>query len=275
MNRSDWTILRSLDSADPRLDAGQRQRAADLLETIVATPAGAQAAPRVPARLLRRRTVLASLSASALIAATAAITQMGTTGIAYASWTATPTTVSARSLAAVALACRQNLASYPRSVGGLDFHTWQGIPLTLAERRGSYVLVQLSNRDQSISATCLAVNTPGTGTVTNVQTVFGGGGPAPTPPPGRIFETQVSQLGTPPFSLVDGTVGAGVTGVIIHAGGLTVTATVSHGQYVAWWPGRAFSAGPLPPSGRGGPSEIITYDIRLTNGQTLHHVNPH
>jgi hypothetical protein len=73
---------------------------------------------------------------------------------------------------------------------------------------------------------------------------------------------------------VHGQVVAAVTGVTIHAGTLTVNASVQNGRYAAWWLGPAFQSGPLEPSGEGGPKPILTYDLTLTDGTVIHNAQP-
>jgi len=119
----------------------------------------------------------------------------------------------------------------------------------------------------------VALNPPGTTKVSDVESGVGGSdGPASAPNVrARAFwPGSIAQFGEPqPASVTDGTAGSEVTGVTIHAGSLTVTATVKDGRYAAWWPGAAFEKGPLPPSGQGGPLDILTYDLAFTDGTTL------
>ena len=68
--------------------------------------------------------------------------------------------------------------------------------------------------------------------------------------------------------------GGEVTGVTIHAGALTVKASVQNGRYAAWWPGPAFEGGPPEPSGKGGPEPILTYDLTLTDGTVIRDTQP-
>ena len=123
---------------------------------------------------------------------------------------------------------------------------------------------------------CVATNRPGSSDVDDLHATAGGGdGPAPIPPAGRITQGGVSQMGDqPPASFTNGSAGAGVVGVTIHAGPQVITATVKNGRYVAWWPGKAFADGPRQPSGKGGPAVILTYDVTLTDGTTKTNVSP-
>ena len=133
-----------------------------------------------------------------------------------------------------------------------------------------------SQHNPYISLTCIAANKPGSPDVDEVNASVGGGnGPAWTPPPGQIRPVTVSQFGGPTAaSFTDGTVGDDVVAVTIHAGPETVTATVQNGRYAAWWPGKAFVDGPLPPDGQGGPQEMLTYDVTLTNGTVKTNITP-
>jgi hypothetical protein len=90
----------------------------------------------------------------------------------------------------------------------------------------------------------------------------------------RRSSGQVEGVSSNKASITDGAVGEGVTGVTIHAGTFTVSASVQNGRYVAWWPGPAFRDGPVEPSGKGGPELMLTYDLALTDGTVLRNVQP-
>jgi hypothetical protein len=136
------------------------------------------------------------------------------------------------------------------------------------------VLFHTNNPD--LSASCVAWNRPGSSRVDHVETGVGGSsGPAWTPAAGRITQGMIAQYsGDSPASFTDGAVGRGVTGVTIHAGTQTITATVKNGRYAAWWPGSAFPEGPTQPSGKGGPEPLLTYDVHLADGTVKKDVPP-
>lgn len=82
--------------------------------------------------------------------------------------------------------------------------------------------------------------------------VGGSSGPALKAPATGFTQGAISEFHG--ASITDGAVGTAVTGVTIHAGTLTVNASVQNGRYAAWWPGPAFQSGPVEPSGEGDPS---------------------
>ncbi|MDP9397777.1 MAG: hypothetical protein M3P96_08120 [Actinomycetota bacterium] len=184
---------------------------------------------------------------------------------AYASWTATPTVVSAHDLDAVVSACKDQVESYFADPGQAR--------LVLAERRGDHVAVLYRTEDPDISASCLARNPPGSREVDDVDSGAGGSsGPALAAPP-RGF-TQGALSSSDEASITDGAVGAEVVGVSIHAGTRTVAASVQNGRYAAWWPGPAFRSGPPGPRGKGRRELILTYDLTLADGTVIRDAQP-
>jgi hypothetical protein len=146
----------------------------------------------------------------------------------------------------------------------------------LAERRGDYVALLYRTDNPDISGACLVRNPKGSTDVDNVQTGVGGSsGPALKAPARGYTQGAISQFGgTQGASITNGAVGDEVTGVTIHAGTFTVTASVQNGRYAAWWPGPAFESGPPKPSGEGGPEPILTYDLTLADGTVTHNAQP-
>lgn len=269
MNTSHDSALRCLDAASGALDEGHRQRAEALLNRIVETPT--DAAPGSTRGGMRGRLVWIPAIAAAIAIGFVALQDTGESGAAYASWTATPSAVGQHDLDAVVRACRDQLHHYADA--GLDPNT---IPVALAERRGDFVTVLFHQDSPDLSVSCLARNHAGSTQVDDVQTGLGGSdGPAWTPPAGRITQGAISEYGgKQPAAITDGAVGPGVVGVTIHAGTQTVTASIDNGRYAAWWPGKAFSDGPLRPNGEGGPEPLLTYDVRLADGSVKTNVSP-
>ena len=264
--------LRSLDAAGT-LTAEQQQRAAATLERIVATAPAASSTHRgatAPARRSRRRLLLIPVAAAALTAAVIVFPGEGG-GRAYASWTPVPAALTAAEIDIVAPACRERLDSLRRgSPAPLDM---QRARLVLAERRGEFVALLYRTDDPDMSGSCLAHNRQDTDDVDDVVVgIAGGSGPA-RPAPARGF-TQGAISDFRDASITDGAAGAGVAGVTIHAGGLTVQASVSNGRYVAWWPGPAFERNGDQPSGEGGPPLTVTYDLTLADGTVVHDAQP-
>ncbi len=276
MNVHNDPALRSLDAAAASLTAEEQERAKATLERIVATaPTTGALQPTAPAparrafrRLWRRLGLFpaaASAAALALIVGSVVVQGIGDDSAAYASWSATPTSVTGDELDAVASVCQDQVDSY--------FVDPNKAKLVLAERRGEHVALLYRTEDPDISASCLARNPHGSTHVEDVKTGAGGSsGPALKAPPRGFTQGAISEYHG--FSITDGAVGEEVTGVTIHAGALTVKASVQNGRYAAWWPGPAFESGPLPPSGEGGPEPILTYDLTLADGAVIHDAQP-
>jgi hypothetical protein len=148
--------------------------------------------------------------------------------------------------------------------------------LVLAERRGEYVALLYRTEDPDVSGACLVRNPKGSTDVHDVEAGVGGSsGPALKAPARGYTQGAISQFGgTQKASITDGAVGDAVTGLTIHAGAFTVTASVQNGRYVAWWPGPAFESGPRKPSGKGGPGLILTYELSLADGTVIHNAQP-
>jgi hypothetical protein len=271
MNVRTHTALRSLDAADAHLTALEQERAEEALERILATaPSFEAVASPAPAsaRRSRRRLALVPAAAIALIVGWVVAQGGGGGSAAYASWSATPSTVASDELHAAASACLDKLRG-----SHLDADRAK---LVLAERRGDHIALLYRTENPDISGACLVHNPKGSTDVDHVETGVGGSsGPALKARARGYTQGAISQFaGTPPASITDGAVGDAVTGVTIHAGRLTVNASVRNGRYTAWWPGTAFQGGPPPPSGEGGPELILTYDLTLEDGTVIHNARP-
>jgi len=277
MNARTDAALRSLDAASPTLTSAELERASAALDRIVATSPGPEhrAAPTPPRRPSRRR-VLIPAAAATVALGWLLVPGMGGGGTAYASWSATPAAVSTRDLEAVKEACQDRLRSYVDDDSSPVHLDAGGATLALAERRGDYValLYRWDNPDMSIP--CLARNSVGSTDVDDIGMAAGGSsGPALKAPAMGYTQGAIAQFaGSQTASVTDGAVGDGVVGVTIHAGSLTVEATVHNGRYAAWWPGPAFVKGPAQPSGEGGPQPILTYDLTLDDGTTIPNAQP-
>jgi hypothetical protein len=268
MNVHTDSALRSLDAAVGTLTAGDQERARATLERIVATApstGAAQPAAPTPARRSWRRLVLLSMAALTLAVASMLIPGLRGDDPTYASWTATPASVTSHDLDAVVSACQDQVNTYFVDPGRAK--------LVLAERRGDHVALLYRTEDPDISASCLARNPQGSTDVSDVESGAGGsGGPALKAPPRGFTQGAIGHYDG--ASITDGAAGDAVTGVTIHAGTLTVNASVQNGRYAAWWPGPAFQSGPLEPGGDGGPELILTYDLTLTDGTVIHNAQP-
>jgi len=262
------TTLRALDAADGIRHDEDRAHAAALLERVITTtPQSAHRKRRLPGRKLALVPVGA---AAAAVAALLAFNGPSGPTAAYASWTPSPTAVAGDDLPAIVDACREQ---FGHGGGPIDFGQ---IPMVLAERRGEYVAVLFARDNPQSSAACLAHNVAGSGRVDHVESGAGGStGPAYIPPATRITQGMFAQLGdAQKASFTDGQVGADVVAVTVHSSTATVTATVSNGHYVAWWPGASAIATPAPANGEGDVGPDLTYDVRLADGTILTDVQP-
>jgi hypothetical protein len=270
MNVRSDAVLRSLDASVAALTAAEQQRAGETLERIVATAPSTGAvrpAAPAPARRSRRRLVLVPAAAIMLIVGWAVV-QGGQGGdAAYASWTATPASVASDELDAAASACRDKLHGFSINPDKAK--------LVLAERRGDYIALLYRTENPDMSGACLVHNPKGSADVDNVDMgvgVGGSSGPA-LKAPARGY-TQGGIFGSQGASITDGAVGDAVTGVTIHAGTVTVNASVRNGRYVAWWPGPAFESSRRPSGKEGPPKLILTYDLTLADGSVIHNAPP-
>jgi hypothetical protein len=268
MNVDIDSVLPSLDASTAGLTAGERERAGETLERIVATPPSPQPAAPAPPRRSRRRLVALPAAAIMLIVGWAVVQGDGSDDAAYASWSANPASVAGDELDAAASACRDKLRGSSINADRAK--------LVLAERRGDYVSLLYRTDNPDMSGACLVRNPKGSTDVGDVAMGVGGSsGPALKAPARSFTQGAISQFGaTPMASITDGAVGDAVTGVTIHAGTFTVKASVRNGRYTAWWPGSAFASGAPEPSGEGGPKVNLTYDLTLADGTVIHDAQP-
>jgi len=186
---------------------------------------------------------------------------------AYASWSATPTAVASADLDVAAAACRGRLHDFA------DLINPDRAKLVLAERRGDHVALLYGTDTPPASAACFARNQPGSGDVDSLDMGVGSSsGPALKAPANGYTQDTIAQFKGASFA--DGAAGDAVVGVVIHAGSLTVRASVANGRYAAWWPGAGFQSRPRQPSGPQGPTEILCYDLTLTDGTVILDASP-
>lgn len=262
--------LRTLDVAPADLTEPELQQARTTLEEILSTPHMPRSESRhlpVPAR--RRKTRLALVPAAVVaVVAASAVLQSGGTSMAYASWTPTPSELSAQDLTVAETACGDKVRDDDTIDGGKA-------KVTLAERRGDLVALVYRTEDPDLTAACLIHNPSGTTDVNGIRFAVGGSsGAALKPPQAGFSQGALFQYDQGAASITDGAVGSAVTGVTIHAAGLTVRATVQDGRYVAWWPGSAFEDRPETPSGRGGARLDLSYDLTLSDGTVVRDAEP-
>lgn len=140
-----------------------------------------------------------------------------------ASWTGTPTTLTATSKAgAAAIAwCEDGLASDSMAAATVSNLDQRGSIASMLVSRGGYSSFCLADGAQK--GMWEIANEPGS-TLPAVSST-------------TIDLGSEDQHGTPAVNSAWGNAGDDVRSVVLHTGGRTVTATVEHGFWTAWWPG--------------------------------------
>lgn len=163
---------------------------------------------------IRKLPAIGLLSTSGIAAVVATVVALGSGAApAFAGWQPTPSTPAPGQLAQAAEACGQGL----------------GNPL-LTDARGPYtasIYADSTTNDLCIDGNGVKMSTRTTSSTPDSVAA------------GQIElgETSRDMAGNG-LTLVDGRVGAGVTGVTIDRNdGSSVDATVANGWYIAWWPG--------------------------------------
>lgn len=261
--------LLSLDAAPDRdLDDTARRRADARREQILVND------PRLipPTTTTPRRrpwiAVAAGLTAvGAVVGAVAIAAPVAPTDAAYASWTATPSSVAAAERGLAGHACLES-AQYPDA------------EVVLAERRGDWIAVVAvdDDADGPVDVTCI-VGLPA-GSTDPFVTSSAAGGQGAVPTGGEFTEGSFSEFSSwtvpgaeasPTASFTVGHVGPDVTALdITGPDGDVVHATVDDGRFVAWWPGRVFE------TDDGDTTSLVhlTYRITLRDGTVVEDAEP-
>jgi hypothetical protein len=161
-------------------------------------------------RLGSRRAVsaLGAVGLSGAAAVTGAVILLGSNATpAFAGWTASPT------------------APLPGQLAAAHEHCSAGTPV-LTDTRGPYTASIYAD-----GSTCVEGN--------GIE-ISGGGGSTSSAAAGSVELNGQGESDSDgnALTMVDGRIGAGVTGVTItRSDGSSVQATVKHGWYLAWWPG--------------------------------------
>jgi hypothetical protein len=258
--------LRSIDAAAGQPDDRRAARGSSLVERIVhETPVKS-----APSRAKVAWRLGGLVAAGAAVAVGAVVLPILSPELpAVASWTPEAGPVSRTDLAVAEEACRGQLAGYNREINA-------DTPVVLAERRGDLVGLVLWEPSPESQGMCLVELPEGSSSVAGVSSSYGGSsGDALQAPPGEFTEGAMSQFRAEDgnVSMTSGSAGENVVGVRLHADGLTTEATVADGRFVAWWPGAAF-ADTDQPSGKGGPSDIVTYDLIMADGSVVSDADP-
>ncbi len=254
--------LRTLDAAAGDLTPETLEKARILLGSIVGAPDEAPGRV-VPLRRRPRRWWLLAGAAAALAVGGMLLPGWIQTP-AFASWRAVPESVPDPVRAEATEACAKALSEAGKPMPGMPADQQPlapGIPtVQLAEARGDYVLVALATANGA-EFTCLS-------TLVEPARLLSAGGGIPTagsdpfiPGVGEIDGGPSYQsVGSTGFAVAMGRVGPKVEAVTIHADGKTVTATVTGGRFVAWWPVGVIDA----TSGLD-----VRYDVTLTGGRVI------
>ena len=267
LNR-DHDLIRTLKTLDiaphSEIDETSRRRAEARKEQILATPVLAQVSTRSSRPRRRWPFAVAGIAAIAVVGLIAADTFRPVP--AYASWTAGPTTVTAKEQAIAGAACI-NQARTP------------GADVVLAERRGEWIGVAAVT-ENFLTATCIVYFPVAASRAGEVLSATSGGQGA-VPTGGEFTDGSISTFSgggvfglrtSPPVAFNIGDVGDDVAAVdITTPDGEVVHATVDDGRFIAWWPGTAFGDAT---EGNGGPAPDLQYSITLDDGTTTHNAEP-
>ncbi len=205
--------------------------------------------------------------AGAATAGTALAVVLGSSTPAYAGWSATPTTAAAPSPAADA-SCQSQLSDAPPGPAGasLGSGAWQNVltdvrgPFTVAlfQSDGAYAACFTSPSFTEVNE--LSSSPSAGGAQSGELSVRGGsaagGGSGPSAGQSavvlegtssgdlsQVVENHLTTTSQGPYTLIDGRVANGVTGVtLVREDAPDVVATVADGWFVAWWPGAASPA---------------------------------
>jgi hypothetical protein len=244
-------------------------------------------------RLRAPVTVGAGVLASAGTAGAVLSVVLGGAAPAYAGWSAAPTIPSSSSSPSAAASCQSRLTTTPSGPGGsgLGSGPWENVltdvrgPFTVAlfQNDGAYASCFTSSSFTQVSmvssggssgsaagsagsSASLGASThagsgggPGGGGSAGMSSVSLGGGTAS----GDLTQATQSHLSTTsdgPYTLVDGRVGPGVTGVtLVLDDGQDVVTTVADGWFVAWWPDSAGATSAQVTSASGMTTESLVW----------------
>lgn len=230
--RETLTVLRSLDPASTDVDPQNPRARADLARILATDP------QEHPAVAKRRRPLryLAAAGAAAAVITSAVVALPSITGgdRAFATWTATPDSLSPQESAEAADACRAQLGE---GAGNDQQEDLASAAAAVSERRGAWTLALLVG-EGGFSALCIAdESTPlfnGMIGYVGVSTSYEALQPRAVRPlafGGGIVNNQ-------PVSVVAGEIGSAIVGVTYRSKEHgEVVATVSNGHFALWMPG--------------------------------------
>ena len=223
---------------------------------------------------------LGATAVGAAAAGTALVVALGGAAPAYAGWSAAPTAASSSPSSQADQSCLGALSSDQPGAGQLGSGPWQ--PL-LTDVRGPFTVALYQNDSAYIgcftsSSFTQVTQVSSDGDTSNgVVRVSGSGSSGPSQSlstvtvgsttSGDLQNVVQSHLSTAdgPYTLVDGRVASGVTGVtLVLDNGQDVVATVADGWLLAWWPSDAAATSSQVTNASGTTSETL---VSSTKGQ--------
>ena len=232
-------------------------------------------------------TVGAGVLASAGAAGAVLSVVLGGAAPAYAGWSAAPTAASSSPSTSAAASCQSQLTTMPSGPGAssLGSGPWENVltdvrgPFTVAlfQNDGAYAscftsssFTQVSMVSSGGSAGAAAGSTRISASPGESVRVGNGGGPGGMSSvslgggttSGDLTQVTQSHLSTSdgPYTLVDGRVASGVTGVtLVLDDGQNVVSTVADGWFVAWWPDSAGATAAQVTSAAGTTTESLAW----------------
>lgn len=220
--------------------------------------------------LSRRNRVRRTVLVAAPVAAAAAVVAVIVTGfgpaaqVAFAGWSATPTApapgqVSSAETTCLAMANRalQSTTNVQHKLLGTPEGSFQPVVI---DTRGPYTLVVMSVKGTIGQENAACLTGPGK-LAANPRLSTATGKATPPAAPDAVGTTGWGHTGTGTRLGADtvllGTAGTTVTAVALTLkDGTSVTATVAHGMYAAWWPG---SSNPLSAEARTATGKTTTH----------------
>jgi hypothetical protein len=265
-------------------------RAAEVPATALTRLAAADYRPRAARLTPVRVGVGTGVLAGAAATGAALSVVLGGAAPAYAGWSATPTAApSAAPSPQVSQSCLSALPSNVPSGGELGSGTWQTV---LTDERGPFTVALFQNDGAYASCftsssftevTQVAADDSAASNAQSVNGVVRTGGSASGSAPGglssvtvggtssgdlqNVVQTHLATTADGPYTLVEGRVASGVTGVtLVRDDGQDVVATVADGWLVAWWPGDATATSSQVTTASGTSTEPLQLSTKTPPG---------
>lgn len=209
---------------------------------------------RSRSRLVRRTAIVGAPIAAASAAVAVLMTGFGpTTQVAFAGWTAAPTTPSVGQVPSAKKRCLATASAVLQSEQSMEVQQKLlgtpegGFRPVVVDSRGPYTLVVMSITGTVGREEAACLTGPGI-LAAHPQLVTATGKPPPPLAPGAVGSAGWGSGGTSGArqandTVLLGTVGAAVSTVTLTLrNGNAITASVANGLYAAWWPGSAHPA---------------------------------